>query len=183
MKFNIGDEIRIIDAGFGATGCNGSIGIITNRDATNGLADDMKGFNVEIVQGNYRATKGEAWRVDIDGEYELIKRGIKGTVADKKGKPEIFIYERQPLAYNTHVKDLKGHVTCIIHSIFKEKSEYKVICNGLTTIVILKDGSKGIAKCNPTDKYSRQIGHDIAFKRATIKSFEKELNQLCGKGV
>lgn len=58
-----------------------------------------------------------------------------------------------------------------------EKKE-KVIHNANRTIVILDDGSKGIAKCCEGDKYDKLIGIKIAYLRAKIKSLNKELKSL-----
>lgn len=69
-----------------------------------------------------------------------------------------------------------------------DKSEFKtvdsedfsldVIFNGNKTIVILDDGSKGIAKCLSTDKYDMNKGMDIAYTKAIIKYYEKKLENL-----
>lgn len=59
----------------------------------------------------------------------------------------------------------------------KEKKE-RVIHNGNATIVILDDGSKGVAKCSDEDDYSKLTGIKIAYIRAKIKSLQKELKIL-----
>ncbi|MFC0903736.1 hypothetical protein ACFHWD_03410 [Clostridium sp. MT-14] len=59
----------------------------------------------------------------------------------------------------------------------KSKSE-KIIHSDNRTIVILNDGSKGIAKCNPDDEYNKTKGIKIAYIRAKIKSLNKELKNL-----
>jgi hypothetical protein len=59
----------------------------------------------------------------------------------------------------------------------REKKEH-VIHHGNRTIVILDDGSKGIAKCSPEDTYDKLTGIKIAYHRAKIKSLEKELKKL-----
>jgi hypothetical protein len=51
----------------------------------------------------------------------------------------------------------------------KAKLNYKrVIRNGKATIVILADGSKGVAKCSPDDEYDADKGLEIATLRAEI---------------
>jgi hypothetical protein len=55
----------------------------------------------------------------------------------------------------------------------------KIIYNEPATIVILEDGSKGVAKCAEGDTYDRVMGFKIAFRRAVIKSMNKELRKLC----
>jgi hypothetical protein len=47
------------------------------------------------------------------------------------------------------------------------------------TIVILDDGSRGVAKCSTRDEYNKLTGIKIAYIRAKIKSLEKELKELC----
>ena len=42
----------------------------------------------------------------------------------------------------------------------------KHIINGTTTIVILEDGRKGIAKLHPSDEFDEFVGFEIAYKRA-----------------
>lgn len=59
----------------------------------------------------------------------------------------------------------------------KEKNE-RVIYSKNATIVILDDGSKGVARCNPDDTYNKTIGIKIAYTRAKIKSLEKQLKKL-----
>lgn len=59
----------------------------------------------------------------------------------------------------------------------KEKNE-KIIHHGNATIVILDDGSKGVAKCCEKDEYDKLKGVKIAYIRAKIKSLQKELKQL-----
>lgn len=54
----------------------------------------------------------------------------------------------------------------------------KVIHNENATIVILDDGSKGVARCCPEDTYDKVKGIKIAYLRAKIKSLNKELKQL-----
>lgn len=164
MNYKIGQEIRVINAGLGAIGCNGLVGKVTNKKSTNGLVT-RKGFNIEFKNG-------QIWSVNNDGQYELIER----TIQDKPNT-NIHIYEKQPYVYNTLLKRPNGEIFQT-QSVKKEKSTYKVIYNGLTTIVIFEDGTKGIAKCDPKEKWNQQIGHDIAFIRANIKKLEKELKEL-----
>jgi len=59
----------------------------------------------------------------------------------------------------------------------KENKE-KIIHNGNTTIIILNDGTKGVAKCSSSDGYNRTTGIKIAYLRAKIESLQKELSGL-----
>ncbi len=96
-------------------------------------------------------------------------------------KPIIHNYRVLPYTYNSIVTSPKGDLIQEQH-VKGSQNNYKVIYNGDVTIVILEDGSKGIAKRNPSDTYNRQIGHDIAFKRAKIKSLKKEIMRLSETG-
>lgn len=58
------------------------------------------------------------------------------------------------------------------------KENNKVIRNGLATIVILSDGSKGVSKCLPYDQYNAELGYEIALTKAQIKSLNKKLKKL-----
>ena len=40
--------------------------------------------------------------------------------------------------------------------------------------------AKGIAKCNPTDEFSKEKGEEIAYKRANIKIEKQKLKMLKG---
>jgi hypothetical protein len=93
----------------------------------------------------------------------------------------VHIHEIQPYNFTCVVKEPSGKVI-EVQTIKGGNKGYKVIYNGLCTIVILSDGSKGIAKCNPHDRYIRQIGHDIAHARAKMKQCEREIAKLSKEG-
>jgi hypothetical protein len=88
-----------------------------------------------------------------------------------------YIYEILPYMSNATVKLPNGELLEEQH-VIKDAEKYKLIFNNDTTIVILNDGSKGIAKRNPIDNYDTQIGYEIAYCRAKIKSFEKEIKRI-----
>lgn len=108
------------------------------------------------------------------------KRKDQIVICEKLRSPmdNVHIYERQPIETTIFVRNRKGDL-CGIHKVYSEQSTYKAIYTGRTTIVILQDGSKGVAKCKPEDKYSIQIGHDIAHKRACVNKLLKEIEELC----
>lgn len=54
----------------------------------------------------------------------------------------------------------------------------RVIWSDKATIVILDDGTKGVARCCPEDKHNKLKGLKIAYLRARIKSMQKELKEL-----
>ena len=55
----------------------------------------------------------------------------------------------------------------------------KVMHRDKYTIVILDDGSKGVAMCMEGDIFSRKKGLKIAFNRAMIEHLKKETGKLC----
>jgi hypothetical protein len=59
-----------------------------------------------------------------------------------------------------------------------DESGIRTIRNGLATIVILPSGTKGIAKCLPTDVYDEKKGFEIALTKALIKRLQKYLREL-----
>ncbi len=165
IKFNFGDKLRIIDAGDGAKGADGRVGIVTSERSNSGLYERDNGFNI-------RLENGIVWRVSESGNYEVIQhnRGLVPT-------SNVHKYKHESYALNTTVTDGNGFVIDQQH-ITKPEKNYKVIYNGKATIVILEDGTKGIAKCSPEDKFSVQMGHDIAIIRANIKKLQKDLRNL-----
>jgi len=69
---------------------------------------------------------------------------------------------------------------CLIKKYQLIAEDIKIINNGNATIVILKDGTKGISKCDPSyDTYDADRGFNIAMNRAVIKKLQKELKELC----
>lgn len=75
------------------------------------------------------------------------------------------------------MKNRKGEIVSIQTKEYKPIN-HKVIYENNKTIVVLENGIAGIAKCNSNDKFSRQIGYDIAVSRATIKSLENDIKKL-----
>ena len=67
-----------------------------------------------------------------------------------------------------------------VASAFKVSNEMKatIIHQDRYTIVLLEDGSKGIAKCMDGDSYSRRKGVKIAYNRAMIEHLTKETKKL-----
>lgn len=65
----VGTEIRIINAGHGALGCNGAIGVITAEKRTNGISALTPGYNVRLAGG-------EIWRIHIDATVNILSNGI-----------------------------------------------------------------------------------------------------------
>ena len=53
-----------------------------------------------------------------------------------------------------------------------------VIFSDKYTIVILSDGSKGVAKCMPGQQFVPRTGFQIAMRRAQIEKMKKEIEEL-----
>jgi hypothetical protein len=94
-----------------------------------------------------------------------------------KKETKVHIHTILPYTFNAIVTSPDG--TIIQTQINPgSKPSYKAIYQGNKTIIILADGSKGVSKCSPEDKYDLQKGHDIAMVRAKMKSLVKELKKL-----
>ena len=88
---------------------------------------------------------------------------------------KVYTYEMIPHKINWKIT----HNGEIIDQVIDSGNEsYKLITNGNTTIIILDDGCKGIAKCLPSDEYDLDRGVDIAYTEAMIKSYQKKLKGL-----
>lgn len=59
----------------------------------------------------------------------------------------------------------------------KEKTE-RVIHHNNITIVILDDGSEGMAKCDSSHKFDKTTGIKIAYYKAKIKSMQRSLEKI-----
>lgn len=93
-----------------------------------------------------------------------------------KEKQKTLTYELQPYSYTWVLKEDNEMLDVQTHT--KELESIKIIINKNTTIVLLEDGTKGIAKLNPSDTFDINKGIQIACHRAKIKQIEKELKQL-----
>jgi hypothetical protein len=94
----------------------------------------------------------------------------------------VHMHEVLPYSFNAIVMNPRGEIIRKQH-VKGESQKYKVIYNENTTIVILPDGTKGVAWRNPKDPYNRQIGHDIAFNRAKIKRLQKEIEKISSTSI
>ena len=110
---------------------------------------------------------------EIAKEIDSIKKVQKQEI--QKSTNKVYTYEMIPHKINWKIK----HNIEVIDQIIDSGSEsYKLIINGNTTIVILDDGCKGIAKCMESDEYDMDKGVDIAYTKAIIKSSQKKLKGL-----
>lgn len=117
--------------------------------------------------------------------------GVTDDMAQCAGKVATILRERWPGVYGI---DLDDDSWCWYKAMFEEKvdahkqqpqyevlyekpyyiNDYvkKVIVNGNVTIVFLETGEKGIAKCNPNDKFKVGTGYEIARSRAMIEHYK-----------
>ncbi|MDD4779105.1 MAG: aegerolysin family protein [Tissierellia bacterium] len=99
-------------------------------------------------------------------------------------KPDNFVKqeEHKTIEYKGHMQDFTetNIVTREVNSgkFYVPTSRGKVIHQDNATIVILHDGSKGIAKCGKNDTFSRKTGLKIAYNRAMIEHLSKEIKEL-----
>lgn len=63
--YKIGTRIEIIDAGVGAYGANGKIGVITTENPTAGLLKTDPGYNVKIGR--------VVWRIHLDADVKILE--------------------------------------------------------------------------------------------------------------
>jgi len=162
--------------------------VIENRNTYYGSCDDIikiEGQEVEVYGINennegdisIKSKDGvehtcEAKNLELIEEDDYVKQ-----VSQVKPKPtnKVYTYEMIPHKINWEIT----HNGEIIHQIIDSGNEsYKLIINGNTTIVILDDGCKGVAKCLPSDEYDLDKGVDIAYTKAIIKSSQKKLKGL-----
>jgi hypothetical protein len=139
---------------------------------------------------------GFLYVIRIDSPYKIILSEVTNRYSGYHFKPEdlqpytekkvtiksiqeTIIYEYQPYILTVTSESSKDNFEEVfVHNLEQERETAKVIFNGDTTICILEDGSKGITKRNPNDRYDKDKGQNIAYFRAKIKSLEKEIEKL-----
>lgn len=66
MKYKVGDKVRVIKATSGCMGAEGSIGVVTDKENTDGLLDCRNGFNIELKNG-------KIWRIGFESVCEPVE--------------------------------------------------------------------------------------------------------------
>jgi len=76
MGFRVGDEVKVIQAALGATGANGSVGILVDYYAktTGGLISSSR-FKIDI--------EGTIWAIGDNPVLKLISKGSGKLIGDK----------------------------------------------------------------------------------------------------
>jgi len=183
MKYNIGDKVRIRN------------NLITGEKYDEGCTfmGSMEKFRGEIV--TIALISGTTYKIEEDENYgywywseDMIEYKVEEKVTECKVEDEkeiesdkkeaivtTFTY-LEGIQYFTELNSATGKTALYSYDIL-EKTE-KIIQSGNVTIVIMDDGTKGVSKCDPDDKYDAEEGIKIARARARIKALKKELKQL-----
>lgn len=90
--------------------------------------------------------------------------------------------ERKTIEYKGHIQEFTETDTFTNETnyniFYVPTSRGTIIHQDTATIVILEDGSKGVAKCGNKDAFSRKTGLKIAYDRAMIQHLQREIEQL-----
>jgi hypothetical protein len=151
--------------------------VIKNRETFYGRCGDIidnEGQEVEV----YNINGKDIYIKDSKNSTHVcevinLEENSKSINTEKINK--VYTYTALPFKVNWEITH-NGEVTH--ETVDSEKIFYKVITNGSTTIVILDDESKGIAKCLPNDEYDINKGVEIASTKALIKHYQKKLKKL-----
>ena len=128
-------------------------------------------YTVEYVDLGYESS----YHITDEMIDYKISDGEKQKNYAPENKIENFVYEkgrRKVKKYNSKM-ELEDSYSFTLQTLNE-----KVIYSNNAVIVILGDGSKGVAKCMDEDTFDRVKGLKIAYNRARIKSLQKELNDL-----
>ena len=148
MRELIGTRIKVIQAHQGAYGANGKIGTVCERPpygvSVKGLMNREGGFFVKIDDAIYN---NGVWNIGIDAEYEVISRNnrIDKNTYVLSNKSTVTIGEFQP--NTTLIVEIKKNIKDVIY-------------NNPATIVLWKDGTKTVVKCQTEtgDTYNPELG-------------------------
>lgn len=167
---------------------------------------EVNGYSSIRSYDHVKAEIIESDSITKDGNYFGIRgwysSGIKGflkerpkvtikKIAGYPGKTDMFakktyhVYEKamdNPLETNVY-KIIDGNRVFLVKQPLAISEGYTVTYDGLKTVVVLKSGAKGTAKCEPDDVWSQQIGHDLALNRARIAKLKAEIEITLSKSV
>ena len=163
MKFKIGDKVRI------------KKDLQPHQDyGEETLVPEMMALVGKVVTIKQVYSAGYTVEEDL-ADWNWTDEMFEGKDEQPQTIIKDFIYHGGRMTFTE--TDVKTQTQSNDSFIITPKKE-RVIHNGNATIVILDDGTKGVAKCNPEDKYDRVKGIKIAFNRAKIKLLQKELKSL-----
>ena len=115
--------------------------------------------------GRYMKIGEKAIVENVDFENNMVELNIVG-----KGK--MFGTIRETLEYFKLSKKEDAKKCKVIKPDVK-----KIVHDGKTTVVILKDDSVGIAHCLPEDTFDESVGEEVAYIKAKINSLQNKLKQ------
>jgi hypothetical protein len=165
MKRKIGDKVKVksnlvIDRRYGSDSFVSDMAALRGKEVTIAIVND-DGYKIEKSRYN--------WTDEMFEDLPIIKDL-------SPSKTRVFTYEYLPYSININLFENDQFVKSQHQNYETEKM--KVVYTGNKTIVLLSDGSKGVARCNPEDKFDDKKGLDIAFYRAWMKKIEKRLEKI-----
>lgn len=75
------------------------------------------------------------------------------------------------------VEEVREYFKEHVEEIKTDEDVKRIIYSDKVTVVILNSGIKGIAKCLENDTYNKETGYRVAYLKAKIKEFNKELKR------
>nr|DAX85836.1 MAG TPA: hypothetical protein [Caudoviricetes sp.] len=75
------------------------------------------------------------------------------------------------------VEEVREYFKEHVEEIKTDEDVKRIIYSDKVTVVILNSGIKGVAKCLENDTYNKEIGYRVAYLKAKIKEFNKELKR------
>lgn len=149
----------------GITCCSGEVATSLN------VWDQLKGNTCYAIYCGNARTGGKPYlEFDNVNYYKYKTLGFNILEFDE-------LFKEQILSENEKVEDIIKFCKTKYEVVY-DKPDFihmdveKVMTNNNTTIVILKTGEKGIAKCSPDDTFNLLVGYNIAYHRARVKHFE-----------
>lgn len=115
---------------------------------------------------------------EFENYFELIEDIGKVDKAKENKETtinEVYTYEELPYKVNWKITN-NDEVT--YKTVESEDFSFRLIINGNATIIILNDGSKGVARCMPGDKYDANKGFYLAYYRAMVKSYGRKIKEM-----
>lgn len=149
------------------------------------------------MTGVYFDNYKQRWMAKIQRANKVIRKGFKDfndavnyrkelektidfTTNDSNTIPQNFVRqeEHKNIVYKGYVQEfIETNIETgesVTGKFYVSSTKAKIIHKDNATVVILDDGSKGVAKCNEKDIYSRKEGLRLAYNRAMIEHLLKE---------
>jgi hypothetical protein len=175
-KFKVGDRVKLIEDNlWGKKEYIGYSGTIIEYRISDYGVEFEAGFDGHTLDGKIKNRCG--WYFE-ERCLELVAEESKKSKKHKKNQQRTCTYEYPEREYEVATKENGKEVER--HTVLEPIENIKCIINEVneTIVVILDNGTKGIAKCLSEDEFDIQKGFDIAYLKAKIKSLQKQLKQL-----